>query len=70
MNKQCILVIDGEYSCGCGEESMTVGSHSNFLKEQGPSDLNENIEEEDRAQSLDPSARPDHRRIKDNLHAL
>jgi hypothetical protein len=49
---------------------VTVGSHSNFPKERGPSDLNEDNEEEDRAQSLDPSARPDHRRIKDNLHAL
>jgi hypothetical protein len=67
---QCILVIDGEYSCGGGEESMTVGSHSNFPKERRPSDLNEDNEEEDRAQSLDPSARPGHRRIKDNLHTL
>jgi hypothetical protein len=49
---------------------VTVGSHSNFQKERELSDLNEDIEEEDRAQSLDPSARPDHRRIKDNLHTL
>jgi hypothetical protein len=52
---------------------MIVGSHSKFPKEQGSSDMNvdkKSVEEEDRSQTLDPSAGPDHRWIKENLHAF
>jgi hypothetical protein len=52
---------------------MIVGSHSKFSKERGPSDLNidkNSAEEKDRSQTLDPSAGPDHRWIKENLHTF
>jgi hypothetical protein len=55
------------------EAFLIVGSHSKFLKEQGLSDLNidkKSVEQDERSHMLDPSTGPDHRRIKDNLHAL
>ena len=76
-----VVVIDGFVSDRLQQDHssiVTVESKMNLDRslqpqsERGyePLDLNEDNEEEDRAQSLDPSARPDHRRIKDNLHAL
>jgi hypothetical protein len=55
------------------EAFLIVGSHSKFSKEKGPSNLNidkKSVEQDDRSQTLDPSAGPDHRWIKENLHAL
>jgi hypothetical protein len=42
-------------------------------KERGSSDQNidkKSVEQEDRSQKLDPSAGPDHRWIKQNLHTF
>jgi hypothetical protein len=81
--RQRIFVIDGKYSSDDGlsttamisgaviiGEEQQLCSLDLFLNSRWPTDFRERTEEEDRFQTLDPSAGPDHRWIKENLHAF